>query len=61
MTTPVVSNDLVLITSGYPKKIALALKAGGSGDVTGTSRLVWSYNRARHTFLLQSSMETTFI
>ncbi|MEO8436267.1 MAG: PQQ-binding-like beta-propeller repeat protein [Pyrinomonadaceae bacterium] len=41
----VVSNDLVVVTSGYPAKIALALKAGGSGDVTGTPRLVWSYNK----------------
>jgi outer membrane protein assembly factor BamB len=43
--TPVVSNDLVILTSGYPTKIALALKAGGSGDVTGTSQLAWSYNK----------------
>ena len=45
MPTPVVSNDLVVVTSGSPKKIALALKAGGNGDVTGTSQLVWSYNK----------------
>jgi outer membrane protein assembly factor BamB len=43
--TSVVSNDLVVVTSGSPNKIALALKAGGSGDVTGTSQLVWSYNK----------------
>jgi outer membrane protein assembly factor BamB len=43
--SPVVSNDLVVLTSGYPNKIALALKAGGSGDVTGTSQLAWSYNK----------------
>jgi outer membrane protein assembly factor BamB len=43
--TPVVSNDLVIVSSGSPKKIALALRAGGSGDVTGTSQLVWSYNK----------------
>ena len=43
--TAVVSNDLVVVTSGYPAKIALALKAGGSGDVTGTPKLVWSYNK----------------
>jgi outer membrane protein assembly factor BamB len=43
--TPVVSNDLVVVTSGSPNKIALALKAGGSGDVTGTSQLVWTYNK----------------
>jgi outer membrane protein assembly factor BamB len=43
--TPVVSNDLVVVTSGYPTKIALALRAGGSGDITGTPQLVWSYNK----------------
>jgi len=43
--TPVVSNDLVVLTAGSPKKIALALKAGGSGDVTGTPALVWSYDK----------------
>lgn len=43
--TPVVSKDLVVLTSGSPSKIALAIKAGGSGDVTGSSQLVWSYNK----------------
>jgi outer membrane protein assembly factor BamB len=43
--TPVVSNDLVIVTSGYPTKIALAIKAGGNGDITGTPHLVWSYNK----------------
>ena len=43
--TPVVSNDLVVVTSGAPNKIALALRAGGSGDVTGTPQLVWTYNK----------------
>lgn len=43
--TPVVSNDLVVFTSGSPNKIALAIRAGGSGDVTGTSQLVWTYKK----------------
>jgi outer membrane protein assembly factor BamB len=43
--SPVVSDDLVVLTSGYPAKIALAIKAGGSGDITGTPQLVWSYNK----------------
>lgn len=43
--TPVVWNDLVVVTSGSPNKIALALKAGGSGDVTGSSQLVWTYKK----------------
>ena len=45
VTTPVVSNDLVVVSSGYPNKIVLALKAGGIGDVTGTPQLVWTYNK----------------
>ncbi len=43
--TPVVRNDLVVLTSGSPAKIALAIRAGGHGDITGTSQLVWSYNK----------------
>ena len=43
--TPVVLKDLVVIASGSPTKIALALRAGGSGDITGTPRLVWTYNK----------------
>lgn len=43
--TPVVSKDMVVLTSGYPEKIALALRAGGRGDITGTPQLVWSYNK----------------
>ncbi len=43
--TPVVSNDLVVLTSGAPNKIALAIRAGGTGDVTGTSQLVWTYKK----------------
>lgn len=43
--TPVVSKDLVIVTSGYPTKIALAIKAGGDGDITGSPNLVWSYNK----------------
>lgn len=43
--TPVVWNDLIVVTSGSPNKIALALKAGGTGDVTGSSQLLWTYNK----------------
>jgi outer membrane protein assembly factor BamB len=45
VTTPVVLKDLVVVTSGYPTKIVLALRAGGKGDVTGTSQLAWTYNK----------------
>lgn len=45
VNTPVVYNDLVVVTSGYPKKIALALRTGGNGDITGSKQLAWSYNK----------------
>jgi len=45
VNTPVVSRDLVVVTSGYPAKIALAIRGGGSGDITDTPQLVWKYNK----------------
>ena len=45
VNTPVVSDDMVVITSGYPKKITLALRGGGSGDVTGSKQLLWTYDK----------------
>jgi outer membrane protein assembly factor BamB len=43
--SPVVENDLVVLTSGYPQKIAVAIRAGGSGDITGTQQVAWTYNK----------------
>ena len=40
--SPVVAGDIVVLTSGYPNKIAMGVRAGGSGDVTG-SRVLWRY------------------
>jgi outer membrane protein assembly factor BamB len=40
--SPVVAGDIVVLSSGYPNKIAMAVRAGGSGDVTG-SRVLWRY------------------
>jgi outer membrane protein assembly factor BamB len=38
--SPVVAGDLVVLSAGYPAKMAMAIRAGGSGDVT-SSRVVW--------------------
>lgn len=43
--SPVAGPDLVVLTAGYPAKVALALKPGGSGDVTGTPNVLWTYNK----------------
>jgi outer membrane protein assembly factor BamB len=40
--SPVVVGDIVVVSAGYPSKIAMAVRAGGSGDVTGT-RVLWRY------------------
>jgi outer membrane protein assembly factor BamB len=41
VTTPVVGDGVVVISSGYPDKLSLAVKPGGSGDVT--SAILWRY------------------
>jgi outer membrane protein assembly factor BamB len=43
--TPVVGKDVVVITSGYPAKKAIAIKLGGSGDITGSDRVLWTYDK----------------
>jgi outer membrane protein assembly factor BamB len=43
--SPVALGDIVILTAGYPNKIATAVKAGGRGDVTGTDRVLWTYTK----------------
>jgi outer membrane protein assembly factor BamB len=43
--SPVVGPDVVVLTSGYPSKVAMAIRPGGSGDVTGTPRVLWNYTK----------------
>ena len=43
--SPVAHGDVVILTAGYPNKIAMAVKAGGSGDITGTPRVLWTYTK----------------
>ena len=43
-TTPVFSDTLVYATAGYPKRILLAIRADGSGNVT-QSHIVWRVAR----------------
>ena len=43
--SPVAGPDVVVLTSGYPSKVAMAIKPGGSGDVTGTPRVLWRYEK----------------
>jgi outer membrane protein assembly factor BamB len=41
--SPVANNDMVFLVAGFPAKIALAIKLGGSGDLTGTPNVPWTY------------------
>jgi outer membrane protein assembly factor BamB len=43
--SPVAGKDVVVLTSGYPSKKAVAIKPGGSGDITGSSRVLWTYHK----------------
>jgi len=43
--TPLVGHGLVIVTAGYPVKKVIAIRPGGSGDITGTDRIVWQYDR----------------
>jgi outer membrane protein assembly factor BamB len=42
--SPVVAGDLVILSAGFPAKLAMAIRAGGSGDVTA-SRVVWKFTK----------------
>ncbi len=43
--SPVAGDDVVVLSSGYPEKVAVAVRPGGSGDITGTDRVLWTYNK----------------
>jgi outer membrane protein assembly factor BamB len=42
--TPLVGNGMVYVTAGYPAKRVLAIKLGGSGDITKSS-IAWQYEK----------------
>lgn len=41
--SPVANNDLVFLVAGFPAKIAMAIKLGQNGDLTGTPNVAWTY------------------
>ena len=43
--SPVSGRDVVVLSSGYPAKLAVAIRPGGSGDVTDTPRVLWKYTK----------------
>ena len=43
--TPIVGHDVVVASAAHPLKRAVAVRLGGSGDVTGTKQVAWERDR----------------
>ena len=43
--SPVANNEMVYLVAGYPAKIAMAIRLGQSGDLTGTPNVPWQYTK----------------
>jgi outer membrane protein assembly factor BamB len=43
--SPVFGHGMVFVSAGYPKKKVFAIRAGGSGDLTGTPHIAWTYEK----------------
>jgi outer membrane protein assembly factor BamB len=43
--SPVVSGDVVVVSAGSQAKRAMAIKLGGSGDITDTAAIMWKYSK----------------
>ena len=41
----VAGHGLVFFSSGYPRKRVIAVKPGGTGDITGSDSIVWTYDK----------------
>jgi outer membrane protein assembly factor BamB len=45
IATPVVGHGLVILSSGYPSKVIVAVRPGGSGTIDETDKIAWRYNK----------------
>jgi outer membrane protein assembly factor BamB len=45
VTTPLVGDGVVVVSSGYPSKVSIAVVPGGSGDITDSPQILWRYNK----------------
>lgn len=43
--SPVAGDGIVVLSAGYPAKVAVAVRPGGTGDVTETDRVLWKYDK----------------
>lgn len=58
IATPLLKDDLVFFSAGYPKKKTIAVRVGGSGELSDPP--VWSYDKGTATPRRTSSTATTF-
>jgi outer membrane protein assembly factor BamB len=40
-----VGDGVVVVSSGAPSKVSIAVRPGGSGDITGTPHVLWRYDK----------------
>ncbi|MEO6725993.1 MAG: PQQ-binding-like beta-propeller repeat protein [Blastocatellia bacterium] len=45
IATPMIGHGLAILSSGYPAKAVTAVKLGGSGNLDGTDKIAWKYNK----------------
>jgi outer membrane protein assembly factor BamB len=45
IATPLVGEGVVVVSSGYPSKVSIAVRPGGSGDITDTKQVLWRYGK----------------
>jgi outer membrane protein assembly factor BamB len=45
IATPLVGEGVVVLSSGFPSKISVAVRPGGSGDVTDGPQVLWRYGK----------------
>ena len=45
VTTPLVGDGVVVVSSGYPSKVSVAVRPGGSGDITDGPHVLWRYGK----------------
>ena len=43
--SPVANSEMVFLVAGFPAKIAMAIKLGGAGDLSGTQNVPWKYEK----------------
>jgi outer membrane protein assembly factor BamB len=41
--SPVAGPDVVVVSAGFPAKLAMAIRPGGDGDVSDSPRILWRY------------------